>query len=218
MQSVKKTIKITRTARYFVLGEPGPHIEHLWFVCHGYGQLAEPFLEEFQLLDDGRTLVIAPEALHRFYIRGTREQVGASWMTKVERSVDINDYVAYLDSVYQNVMCDVKKNPADVNIHILGFSQGAATAWRWAVHGRCQAKRLILWAGDVPPDTDWENCKKRFEEMELLLVFGEKDPMIKPGFIQTQKELLELHDISIRVEAFDGVHEIKAEVLEKLRG
>ncbi|MCP5046462.1 MAG: phospholipase, partial [bacterium] len=57
----KETIKVTKTARYFLLGEPGPHIRRVWFVCHGYGQLADDFLKEFQVLDNSHHLVVAPE-------------------------------------------------------------------------------------------------------------------------------------------------------------
>lgn len=58
------TITISRTAHYFVLGQPGPQVRRLWIVCHGYGQLADEFLEQFRLLDDGETLVVAPEGLN----------------------------------------------------------------------------------------------------------------------------------------------------------
>lgn len=217
MQIVKETIEITRTARYFVLGEPGPQIQRLWFVCHGYGQLAQEFLEGFRVLEDSRTLIIAPEGLHRFYVGGTGRRVGASWMTKEERTADITDYVSFLDAIYAKVMAESDKKPEEVKIDILGFSQGAATAWRWAMKGKCLANRLILWAGDVPPDTQWESCKSRLKQMELLLVFGDKDPLMKPNFFHKQKEVLDYHKINFRSESFDGFHEIKPEMLKKMK-
>ena len=63
----------------------------LWYVLHGYGQLAAPFLEEFRAIDDGTRLIVAPEALSRFYEGDAQARlhkdasVGASWMTREDR-------------------------------------------------------------------------------------------------------------------------------------
>ena len=56
-------------------------------------------LKKFENLNDGSTLIIAPEALNRFYIDGTYNRVGASWMTKEERITDIKENNEYLDSL-----------------------------------------------------------------------------------------------------------------------
>ncbi len=61
-------ISVTRTARYYTLGEISRGVAEVWFVCHGYGQLAERFIRHFAALDDGTRLVVAPEALGRFYL------------------------------------------------------------------------------------------------------------------------------------------------------
>ena len=86
-------IKTQKTARYFVLGNPGAQTKVIWFVLHGYGQLAERFISKFQSLVDDYTVVVAPEALHRFYATGNSGRIGASGMTKEDRENDILDYV-----------------------------------------------------------------------------------------------------------------------------
>ena len=58
----------TRSARYFLLGEPGPAVRDLWIACHGYGQLAADFLESFGGIAAPDRLVATPEGLSRFYI------------------------------------------------------------------------------------------------------------------------------------------------------
>ena len=55
-------IEVTRTARYWTLGAEDAPTE-VWFVLHGYRQLAERFLRRFVPLDDGSRLVVAPEGL-----------------------------------------------------------------------------------------------------------------------------------------------------------
>src|SRR5712691_5295634 len=103
-------IAVTRTARYYTLGKPGPRTQAVWFVLHGYGQLAERFLHHFEPLDDGSRLIVAPEGLSRFYLGDPAERpsperkVGASWMTREDRLAEIGDYVRYCDAVYAHVL------------------------------------------------------------------------------------------------------------------
>src|SRR2546425_7420836 len=87
-------LPVTRTARYFTLGESSPGVGEVWFVCHGYGQLAGRFLRHFEPLADGTRLVVAPEALSRFYLEDTtvpakERKVGATWMTRENRLSEI---------------------------------------------------------------------------------------------------------------------------------
>src|SRR3989344_4462325 len=125
----QKNIVIPKTARYFILNELSEKIEQVWFVCHGYAQLANYFINNFDELDKSKNLIIAPEGLHRFYWKGFSERVVASWMTKEDRESDIEDYVNYLNVVYDEVISSIKNK--NVKINILGFSQGTATVCRW---------------------------------------------------------------------------------------
>src|SRR5256885_15342195 len=56
-------IGVSRTARYFTLGERLRGAAEAWFVCHGYGQPAARFLEKLRVVDDGRRPLVAPEGL-----------------------------------------------------------------------------------------------------------------------------------------------------------
>jgi len=72
---------VARTARYEQLGEPSAATRQLWLVAHGYGQLAEYFIRHFKAVyaaDPAGTVVVAPEALSRFYLAGNGGRVGAS--------------------------------------------------------------------------------------------------------------------------------------------
>lgn len=56
MESLTMTehkLTVSKTAHYYTLGEAGAHIRQIWLVCHGYAQLADTFLQNFKLLDDG---------------------------------------------------------------------------------------------------------------------------------------------------------------------
>ncbi len=68
-------LPVTRTARYHTLGPESGAPKQLWIVCHGYGQLAARFLRHFEIINDGTRLIVAPEALSRFYL--TDDDAGA---------------------------------------------------------------------------------------------------------------------------------------------
>lgn len=211
-----RKIVVPRTARYMILGDPGPAIRRVWFVCHGYGQLAADFIDSFRVLNDGSQLVVAPEGLSRFYMHGGKGRVGASWMTREDRNSEISDYIEYLDRVYREVMNPLlADNPNPVRVEILGFSQGTATAWRWAVSCDVTFHRLILWGGDVPGDCDWDKARKRLQSRELLLVAGESDPLLKPDVLGLQVKTLARQGITVPVKTFPGGHNIDADLLKE---
>ena len=49
-------LSVTRSARYFTTGRAEREV---WFVLHGYGQLAARFLSHFESIDDGTRGVTA---------------------------------------------------------------------------------------------------------------------------------------------------------------
>lgn len=208
-------LSVPRTARSFVLGEAGPAVREVWFVLHGYGQLAARFLKAFSALDDGARLVVAPEGLSRFYLDPAgRDKVGASWMTREDRLNEIADYVRYLDAVYADVFASLDR--ARVRVHVLGFSQGTATACRWVALGAVRADRLVLWGGEVPPDLDLAAGRERLAPLDLVLVAGSRDEFITPKVLARDEERLRSAGIPYRVIRFEGGHEIDGGVLRQL--
>ncbi|MGD0483546.1 MAG: phospholipase, partial [Gemmatimonadales bacterium] len=132
-------LTVERTARYFTI-EPaeGGAAREVWFGLHGYAQLAEKFLRVLEGLDDGTRLIVAPEALARFYLHPEPPptgvgHIGASWMTREDRLSEIADNVAYLDALARHVFRQIARET--VTLRVLGFSQGALAAARWAAQG-----------------------------------------------------------------------------------
>src|SRR5688500_12897738 len=113
-------IVVGRTARYLTLGTHGDSTREIWIALHGYAQSAEHFLRSFRSLDDGTRLIVAPEALSRFYIDGTSGHVGASWMTRVDREHEIADYVTYLETVVDDVQTKTTSR-IDSRLVVFGF-------------------------------------------------------------------------------------------------
>lgn len=232
-----KRIAIFKTARYYIIGEQSEKINSVWFVLHGYGQLAEDFILNFSRSDirnpllsadkqisgtnggftksifDETTLVVAPEALNKFYLKGFGGKIGATWMTKEERESEISDYVNYLDSVYDEVIKYGLISKAVITV--LGFSQGTATACRWLTKGRSEIDRLILWGGGIPPDVDLKSTQKLFNSVNLSIVLGDRDEFISEEQIIKEKERLEGNKLNFSLYRYKGKHEIKSELLLK---
>jgi predicted esterase len=201
-------ISIPYKARYFTHGNFSEKTKNIWFVCHGYGQLAEYFIRKFHVLNPQENFVIAPEGLHRFYLNGHNGRVGASWMTKEDRLMDIENYVHYLDAIYKET---IKFTTA--KIILLGFSQGAATASRWAAFGNSKFDKLILWAGVFPPDLPFEDCLVKINNLNPLLVVGTKDEFISAEELNEKTKWLDKEKINYKLIQFEGRHDIDNNVL-----
>jgi predicted esterase len=206
-------IKITSTAHYYTLGEPGPHVRRFWMVCHGYAQLADAFLEELRVLDDGVSLIVAPEAPHYFYKRGFTGDIGAVWMTTRHRLAAIADYTHYLDAIYRHF---IPQLPPDVHIVVLGFSQGTATVCRWLAAQQPHFHDLVLWAGVPPKDVDYAAAHAYFSTKRLILLYGTADPFITPDRLEEVHAIEATHQIDFDEQAFEGAHEVPETVLRAL--
>ena len=207
-------IPVARTARYYTLGDPDGQLHELWYVCHGYAQLASRFLRRFIPLDDGSRLIVAPEALSRFYVERpgrthAHSPVGASWMTREDRLSEIDDYIRFLDAIHGQ-LSESLSDPRP-RVTVLGFSQGVATACRWAVRGSVRPERLILWGGLIPPDLDLDAHADALRGMELVVVAGDSDPHLPPTAIADQRARLAGHGITAREVSYEGGHELRAE-------
>lgn len=189
---------------------------HVWFVLHGYGQLAEYFIRKFENIRDDQTYIVAPEALSRFYLNGNSGRVGASWMTREERLTEIDDYIAYLDSLYKTVF--EHHSSETVRVTVLGFSQGTATACRWLDRGTLRCDRLILWAGYFANGIRDVIEPDRLPTLETYFVYGTEDEFLNQ--LNTNEYLARLKtDLpSLKVLEYDGGHAIDAEVLRSSFG
>lgn len=214
-------LAVRRTARVAKLGPDAPASRELWYVLHGYGQLAAPFLEGCRAIDDGTRLIVAPEALSRFYdgdlpARLHKDaKVGASWMTREDRETEIADYIAYLDAVHASVLARFGAG-APPAITVLGFSQGGATAVRWVASGRVNAARLIVWGSQVPPETDLADPAAPIRRAQTVVVIGDTDVFATPKIVAKEKARFESANFPCRFVSFAGGHRLDDDTLRAL--
>lgn len=207
-------VEVQRTARVLTLGEPA-RADEVWILLHGYGQLASAMLEGCAALASARRFLVAPEALSRSYLRGGTGAVGASWMTREERDAEIADQIRYLDEVAGWISAE-RQCPARARV-VLGFSQGAQVAWRWAALGATPLGRVIGWGSDLPPDLDLDSVPK-LRAMRTTLVHGSRDAAQTSATVARDVERASRAGIELEVVEFDGAHALDAEVLVRLAG
>ncbi len=208
-------ITIPKTARYYLHGIPSSKTKEVWFVVHGYGQLAAYFIRNFEQFDPETTLVIAPEGLSRFYLEGTtpNSRIGATWMTKEDRENEIKDYVQYFDLLLADIL---QKVSTDVSVNVFGFSQGCSTLCRWVAYGNVKPARMVLWAGTFPPDVDLKVFASKFQGFEVDVVYGKNDEYLSWINADEITQWMTSAGIDFRVTTFDGKHEILKDVLNNL--
>ena len=209
-------ITVPRTARYYTLGgESGAR--DVWVVLHGFGQLAERFLPWFAPAASAERLIVAPEALSRYYTDHAARRVGATWMTSEDRFAEIADYVRYLDLVVADVLARAGVQPSP-RIEIHGFSQGAATACRWVAFGEVRPARLVLWGGGLPPDLDLARHGPALERANLALAIGDRDEFISEEAVSEQAARLSVAGIRFDLRRFRGGHVVPGPLLEEMAG
>jgi predicted esterase len=207
-----------RSARFYVLGgERGQPPAELWIVLHGYGQLAGRFIRHFAAIASPERMVVAPEALNRFYVEGaggTRShadaRVGATWMTREDREREIEDQQAYLDAVLVAASPDERPR----RLVVLGFSQGVATAVRWLVRSAHAADRVIAWAGSLPAELDATGAAMLAGR--LTMVAGRTDALLTAERIEAERARLVSLGLDAPLVWYDGGHTMDTATLAAL--
>jgi len=210
---LKKQVEFRFQASYCVSHEPNFQEKEIWIVFHGYGQLAEFFIRKFRSFDSSDRLIVAPEGTNYGYLEGFSGRVGANWMTSHERELAISNNHRFLDELMSLILSGFEHKPT---IHILGFSQGAATATRWVSRWSGRLDTLVLWAGGFAQDLILEEAKDVFEKTVMLLVQGTKDQLITAESLAIQEFFLTQMDKKYEKITFDGSHELNFDVLEKI--
>ncbi|MGQ0538123.1 MAG: alpha/beta hydrolase [Gemmatimonadaceae bacterium] len=208
-------LPVTRTARVFTLG--AAHAADVWIVLHGYAHLAARFIGQFAHLAGAARRIVAPEALNRFYLDPPRlsvpaadRRVGTTWMTREDRAAEIADYVSYLDAVAREFA------GPHIPVTILGFSQGVATATRWAALGSVSVARLVLWAGTLPPDLDSTRLAGRLAGARVDLVIGARDEVLDAAEVARSEKVLRDAGIAHSRIRFAGGHTLDRDLLAQL--
>jgi len=210
---MQKQITIPIQTAYTTIGHLGEETQQIWFICHGYGQLSEYFVQKFNFLNPKHHYLIAPQGLSKFYLPSPANRVGASWMTKEDRLLEIENQRNYLDRVFdtETESVDFKQ----VKLILFGFSQGVSTICRWAVYRNIPFDRLILWAGAFPPEIQASQLGFIKSDAQVDLVMGSQDEHYQIESYQTEINRISAW-CSPRLTLFEGRHAVEKDILKKL--
>ena len=134
-------------------------------------------------------------------------------MTRDDRLAEIDDHLNFLNQLAALVLANC---PPDVEITVLGFSQGTATVSRWLAQAAFRPTRLILWAGGFPEDIPVETAQILLARLPLSVVIGSADAYISLAQATQQQQQLQQLGAVTKLVTFTGKHELNRAVLESL--
>ena len=206
---MKETI-ITQRKAHFYTQKCDKDTQSILMVLHGYGQLASDFIHEFKYLKSTSTVVIAPEALSKFYNKD--KKAVANWMTAHERLDEIEDYVFFLNKLYMQVQLTYPKLP----IMVLGFSQGVSTLMRWISQLEKPPQEIFLCSGSIPPELTISKVKG-LKNITIHYQYGNNDRLLRIEKAKEQIDFLKRLQLTIHPFEFEGKHHLSKELHDKLR-
>jgi predicted esterase len=201
-------IDIRKSARYYTLGTLNENTKEVWFVIHGYAQLAKDILQKFETINNDHIFFIAPEGLNKFYSRGFSGNPVASWMSSEDRMNEIKDYCNYLNQLFLSLELDKKTN---IKVNVLGFSQGVTTASRWIESNTFSFHRFVLYAGEIAKEFQ-AVLPLKLGNIPCVIIRGKTDSLIKEDRIETLLKLYQ--NTPHQYIEFEGGHEVTTEMVE----
>ena len=209
----EKQVNYQTTASYTTLNTLTEKTRNVWVVFHGIGYLSRFFLKYFDELPKEANYIIAPQAPSKYYLNNTYRHVGASWLTKENTSLEIQNVLAYVDQVMAS-----EAVPENLNLIVLGYSQGVSIACRWVSQRQIKCDHLVLYAGGVPRELVPSDFAFFLEnDTQVTSLVGNKDEYINAERLEQESQRIgELFGGKARQLIFDGAHEVKKELIKTL--
>lgn len=183
--------------------DPAVEPELLLVGFHGYGESAEDMMRQLEPIPGAEDWLLgAVQGLHRFYNRGSG-QVVASWMTREDRLLAIDDNLAYVAAAVGRLRPD-DENARGLPVVYAGFSQGTAMAYRAATALQIPCRGVIALAGDAPP----EMAEMNLDNFPPVLIgWGDQDPWYDESKLAIDVDLLGEKGVECESFGFSGGHE-----------
>ena len=107
-------------------------------------------------------------------------------------------------------------------MYLLGFSQGAATASRWAVNSSLSFDGLVLWGGYPDHEITARVASKRLSGRRIVVAHGSDDHLVTPDELSKLKGFMASRRIEAEYWQYDGGHAVQPkqfqDMEQKIRG
>jgi len=212
MNTLEKEVSYTTTNSYSTLNKLTNKTKNVWFVCHGIGYLSRYFLKYFDQLNADENYIIAPQAQSKYYLGSKYRHVGASWLTKENTPKEIENVMRYFDAVLE-----AEKISSDMNIIVLGYSQGVSVVTRYVAKRKFRCDQMVLLSGGIPKELNNHDFKFLEGKTKVSLIYGSQDEYLNEEFmVDARKRFHDLFGDTARIITFEGKHEVKKEVIHKI--
>ena len=210
----EQRISYTHTNTYSTLNTVTSTTKRVWVVFHGMGYLTKYFINHFDGLSPAENYIIAPQAPSKYYQDKRFKYVGASWLTKENTLLETQNVLNYLDAVWEMERQQWKNQ--EVELILMGYSQGVSIACRWAASRKIVCNQLLLHSGAIPHEltpTDFEYLP---ETTKVTYLYGDKDEYIHEAS-KTEQQLKgsALFGNKLHIAVFDGVHEVHRPYIDR---
>ena len=210
MNSIEKEISYTTTNSYSTLNSLTKKTKNVWFVYHGMGYLSRYFLKYFVKLNTEENYIIAPQAQSKYYVPPKFKHVGASWLTKENTLKETENVLRNFDAIFE-----AEQIPEDINLIVLGYSQGVSVAMRYVAKRQLQCSQLILHSGGIPKELTAEDFK--FLNTKVSLIYGTQDEYLNDERMEYEtNRVKELFGTNVTIIPFEGKHEVNVKLVNSL--
>ncbi|MFL1895545.1 alpha/beta hydrolase [Aquimarina sp. 2-A2] len=179
----KKQVDYTSINTYDTLNTISATTKNIWIVFHGIGYLSKYFIRLFEDLDKNENYIIAPQAPSKYYKDDGYRRVGSSWLTKENTETEIENVLRYIDAVILS-----ENLPNDVQLIMLGYSQGVSIASRYIARRKFKCDHLILISGAFPKELTNKDFDFLPESTKISHIVGENDPYFEKDNVIAEKE------------------------------
>ena len=213
MSQKEKIVTYTSKNTYLTQNSITEKTKNVWLVLHGMGYLSRYFLKYFNTLDADENYIIVPQAPSKYYLKDEFKHVGASWLTKENTAIEIQNVMHYIDAVFE-----AENIPSHLNLVIFGFSQGVSIAARWMAYRKMKCKALVLYAGGIPNELKKEDFDfVDWDYTSITMIYGDADIYLTPERLKLEQTKTEtLFGGRAETITFKGGHEVKPKIIQSL--
>ena len=204
-----KTISYTSSNSYDTLNSLTKNTKNVWVVFHGIGYLSRFFITYFSKLNPYENYIICPQAPSKYYKDSDYRRVGASWLTKENTFIDTENVLNYADAILQN-----EQIPENLNLIVLGYSQGVSIASRWIAKRKLECQKLILISGVFPKELN-ANDFNHLPNLKVSHTVGSNDPIFEKKNVKKQEDRLLTIFPQIKYLNHDGGHFLDSSLLNE---